>query len=42
MSVPEIIAVGHLLFSLINEGGGAGGNGGGEWPALRRTTLPLI
>lgn len=31
MSVPETIAVGYLLFSLINEGGGAGGNGGGKW-----------
>lgn len=34
MSVPEIIAVGHLLFSLINEGGGAEGNGGGKWAEL--------
>lgn len=34
MSVPGIIAVGHLLFSLINEGGGAEGNGGGKWAEL--------
>lgn len=41
MSVPEVIAVGYLLFSLINEGGGAGGNGGGKWAVLRRAATNL-
>lgn len=37
MSISKIIAVGHPLVFLINESGGAEGNGRGKWDILYYT-----